>query len=69
MNALAARGFEVSAQSTCDSNEAVSKVISAMYDDPNRLKGTIRISLSYEHTAEDIRALIKAIREVIEIYG
>ena len=69
MNALASRGFEVSAQSTCDSNEAVSKVIAAMYDEPERLKGTIRISLNYEHTLEDVMALTDAIREVIRIYG
>ncbi len=69
MNALAQRGFEVSAQSTCDSNDAFSKVIAAMYDEPDRLKGTIRISLGYEHTREDIDALLRAIREVIEAYG
>jgi len=69
MNALAQRGFEVSAQSTCDSQDAYSKVISAMYKDPDRLKGTIRVSLNYEHQQSDIDELLKAIKEVIELYG
>ncbi len=69
MNALAQRGFEVSAQSTCDSNDAVSRVISQMYHDTDRLKGTIRISISYSTTQEDIEDLLAAIKEIITLYG
>ncbi|MGN1399417.1 MAG: cysteine desulfurase family protein [Erysipelotrichaceae bacterium] len=70
MNALAIKGFEVSAQSTCDSNAAVSKVIKAMYPkDSERLKGTIRISLSEKHTKEDVNDLLAAIKECIKQYG
>ena len=70
MNALSAKGFEVSAQSTCDSNAAVSKVIKAMYPrDLQRQKGTIRISLSENHTIQDCEQLIEAIKECVKQYG
>jgi len=69
MNALAIKGFEVSAQSTCDSNEAKSRVIAQMFKDENRLKGTIRVSLSYSHCKEDVDALLEAIKESIKSYG
>lgn len=69
MNALALDGFEVSAQSTCDSSLAKSRVISQMFKDENRLKGTIRISLSYQHNKQDVDALLAAIKESIKKYG
>ncbi len=70
MNALAQKGFEVSAMSTCDSQKAYSHVISQMYKkDENRLKGTIRVSLSNEHSLNDVDDLISAIKECIRLYG
>ena len=69
MNALALKGFEVSAQSTCDSADAYSRVIAGMYNEPDRLKGTIRVSIGYETTKEEIDQLLAAIRESIEKYG
>ncbi len=69
MNALSLKGFEVSAASTCDSSLAVSRVISQMYKEENRLKGTIRVTISYLHTLEDIKGLVKAIKECVEVYG
>ncbi|MGI6608327.1 MAG: cysteine desulfurase family protein [Erysipelotrichaceae bacterium] len=69
MNALALKGFEVSATSTCDSSLAVSRVISQMFKEENRLKGTIRVSISYLNTLDEIKRLLKAIKECIEDYG
>ncbi|NMA16556.1 MAG: cysteine desulfurase [Erysipelotrichia bacterium] len=69
MNALSLKGFEVSAVSTCDSQVAISRVISKMFNDENRLKGTIRVSISHLHSFEDIKGLIEAIKECIEDYG
>ncbi len=70
MNALAQKGFEVSAMSTCDSENAYSHVISQMYKkDENRLKGTIRVSLSHDHQLSDVDDLINAIKECIRLYG
>ncbi|NLZ74898.1 MAG: cysteine desulfurase [Erysipelotrichia bacterium] len=69
MNALSLKGFEVSAVSTCDSQKAISRVISQMYKDENRLKGTIRVSISHLHSFEDIKGLKEAIKECIEDYG
>lgn len=70
MNSLAEFGFEVSAQSTCDSESAYSHVISQMYKkDEKRLKGTIRISLNPVHELSDIDDLIYAIKESIRLYG
>jgi len=69
MNALANKGFEVSAVSTCDSADAKSRVIEQMYNDENRLKGTIRISISYHTTRQEIDDLLTAIKEIVKIYG
>ena len=69
MNALSLKGFEVSATSTCDSTTAVSRVISKMFQDEDRIKGTIRVSISHLHTLEDINRLLLAIKECIEDYG
>ncbi len=69
MNALALKGFEVSAISTCDSSQTVSRVISAMYQDERRLKGTIRVSFSHLSSLDDIKRLLQAIKECIEDYG
>ncbi len=69
MNALSLKGFEVSASSTCDSLLAISRVISQMYREEDRLKGTIRVSISHLHTLDDIKGLLKAIKECIEDYG
>ena len=69
MNALVMKGFEVSAVSTCDSNEAISRVVAQMYSDEKRLKGTIRVSISYQHTKQDVDELYQAIREIISEYG
>ncbi len=70
MNALAEFDIEVSAQSTCDSESAYSHVIAAMFKkDEKRLKGTIRVSLSYSHEISDIDELLSAIKECIRLYG
>lgn len=69
MNALAMKGYCVSAQSTCDSNQVVSHVISQMFADPNRLRGTIRLSLSHLNSWEEVRSFVGDLREVLDRYG
>ena len=69
MNALNMRGYCVSAQSTCESNIAVSHVISRMFKDEKRLKGTIRVSLSALLSWDDVRSFIKDLKEIVSIYG
>ncbi len=69
MNALHMKGYCVSAQSTCESNIAVSHVISRMFRDEKRLKGTIRVSLSATLSWQDVRGFIADLKEIIRIYG
>ena len=69
MNALALKGYCVSAQSTCESGDAVSHVISQMFHEHDRLKGTIRLSLSWRQSEQDMKDLIKDLKEIIEKYG
>lgn len=69
MNALNQKGFEVSAQSTCDSRNRYSHVISSMFSDERRLRGTIRVSLDGSVTMDEIREFEKALKEIIDKYG
>ena len=69
MNALHMKGYCVSAQSTCESNIAVSHVISRMYREEKRLKGTVRVSLSATVSWDDVRGLVKDLKEIIRVYG
>ncbi|MBR0385850.1 MAG: cysteine desulfurase, partial [Erysipelotrichaceae bacterium] len=69
MNALAMKGYAVSAQSTCDSASAVSHVISQMFTEPDRLKGTIRVSFSHLQTRQDIEGFVTDLKEVLDKYG
>jgi len=69
LNALAAKGFLVSAQSTCDSRDAKSRVMAEMFSDPRRLAGTIRLSLSDDLQKDDIGGIINAIGGIVEQYG
>lgn len=69
MNALSLKGYCVSAQSTCDSSSAVSHVISRMFSDPDRLKGTIRLSFSHLQSRQDIEEFVSYLQEVIDKYG
>lgn len=69
MNALALRDYCVSAQSTCESEQASSHVISQMFNEPDRLKGTIRISFSALQSWQDIKGFVKDLKEIIVKYG
>ncbi len=69
MNALSLKGYCVSAQSTCESQQATSHVISQMYRDEARLKGVIRVSFSPEQSWQDIRGFIRDLKEIIVKYG
>lgn len=69
MNALAMKGYLVSAQSTCESGAAQSYVIAQMYQDPARLKGTIRVSFSPHQSWEEVKGLAQAVKEAVTQYG
>ncbi len=70
LNALAQAGYLVSAQSTCDSRDAVSRVIAQMYPlDKQRQGSTVRISIDCGHTEDQIDGLIDAIEGIIKKYG
>ena len=69
MNALSMKDYCVSAQSTCESQQATSHVISAMYRDPARLKGVIRISFSHDQSWDEIRGFVRDLKEIIVKYG
>ena len=69
MNALALKGYCVSAQSTCESGQNVSHVISRMFSEPDRLKGTIRVSFSHTQSMQDVEDLARDLKEIIRKYG
>lgn len=70
LNALNAKGFAVSAQSTCSSkSKARSYVLLEMGLGEERATHAIRISLSYQTTKEEVDAFIKALQEVLNDYG
>ncbi len=70
LNALNAKGFAVSAQSTCSSkSKARSYVLLEMGLGEERATHAIRISLSHKTTKEEVDAFIKAIQEVMFDYG
>ena len=69
-NALNAKGFMVSARSTCESATLnTSYVLKAMGYSDLRSSSYIRMSFSKENTKEEIDAFIAAIKETIEHYG
>lgn len=64
INGLQDRGFCVSAGSACSKGHR-SHVLEAMKVDPAIIDGSIRVSLSYETTEEDIRQFVIALGETI----
>lgn len=69
LNALNAKGFAVSAQSTCSSHsKAISHVLLAMGLDEVRATHAIRISLSHLTTIEEVDAFLDAVKEINHDY-
>jgi cysteine desulfurase len=69
-NALNAKGFMVSARSTCASkSDDPSYVLTAMGYSSRRASSCIRISLSYHNTEEEIDLFLTSLKEIIEHYG
>ena len=67
VEALSNKGIMVSSLSACHSkNEDYSYVIYEMSHDMKRAHNTIRVSLSYENTVDDINALIRALKQIIK---
>lgn len=69
-NALNAKGFMVSARSTCASkSDDPSYVLTAMGYSSRRASSCIRISLSYHNTEEEIHLFLRSLKEIIAHYG
>ena len=69
LNALNAKGFAVSAQSTCSSkSKAISHVILAMGFSELRATHAIRVSLSHLTTQQEVEMFIKALKEIHHDY-
>ena len=69
-NALNAKGFMVSARSTCASkSDDPSYVLTAMGYSSRRASSCIRISLSYYNTEEEIDLFLTSLKEIIEHDG
>ena len=67
VEALSNKGIMVSSLSACHSkNEDYSYVVYEMSHDMKRAHNTIRVSLSYENTVDDINALIRALKQIIK---
>ena len=69
-NALNREGFMISARSTCEAHSNnPSYVLQAMGFSDRRASCSIRVSISRHTEEEDIRAFLKALKEVITKYG
>lgn len=59
-------GISISTGSACDSRKTqISHVLQALNLTDNLARGTIRISLSKDNTAEDVRAIVAALKKII----
>lgn len=64
---LSNKGIYVSSVSACNSKkEAISHVVLAMKKDENKAHNTIRISLDYSTTREDIDTFLKEFKNILE---
>ena len=69
MNALALKGYCVSAQSTCESGQNYSQVMEQMFKNHTRLKGIVRVSFSHKQSWQEIREFVSDLKEIVEKYG
>lgn len=70
LNALNAKGFAVSAQSTCASkSKAISHVLLAMSLGEHKATHALRISLSHLTTHEEVESFISMLKEILKNYG
>ena len=59
-------GISISTGSACDSrNTEISHVLKAIKLDESYAKGTIRVSLGYNNTQEDIRLIVKSLAKIL----
>ena len=66
MHRLDLMGIYVSTGSACNSEVTeLSHVIKAIRVPPEYAHGTIRISLGYENTVEEVKTIAKAIKRII----
>ena len=69
LNALNAQGIEVSATSTCESNQGHSDVLMAMGYDQWITTGSFRLSFDLSTTLDDVECAITTIKEVAKTYA
>lgn len=69
LNALSARGIEVSATSTCESAQGHSDVLAAMGYDQWITTGSCRLSFDGTTTLNDVRFAVDTIKEVCKKYA
>ncbi|RFU66153.1 cysteine desulfurase [Peribacillus saganii] len=66
VHALEERNIYVSTTSACSSRKkSVSKTVYSMFDSEERAESTVRISLSYQNTLQEARAVVQAIAETV----
>ena len=69
LNSLDLKGIMLSALSTCHSNKTTSYVLEAIGIDIQKIIRSVRISIGYENTIEEIDYFIDCLKEVIKKYG
>ena len=69
LNALNSKGICVSAISTCHSKKTTSHVLEAIGLDNDRIRNSLRISINYTNSKEEIDYFIDSLKEVINYYG
>ena len=69
LHALEEEDIYISTQSACSSSNSVSKAVLELTKDEVRSKHSIRISLSYLTTLEDVDIFIKKFNEIVERLG
>ena len=66
LHALEEYGIYISTQSACSSTNTESKAVLSLTKDERRAKSSIRISISYMTTKEEIELFIDAFRKCLE---
>ena len=69
LNALSRRDIEVSATSTCESNQGHSDVLAAMGYDQWITTGSCRLSFDITTSLEDLKTAVETIKEVCRTYA
>ena len=70
MHSLEDRGIYISAGSACSTHKrAASSTLLAIGTDKDLLESTVRVSLGFDTTGEDVEACVRALWELIPALG